>query len=204
MRRNRPQRSLEGTEAPPRGLFVDRFGTLIDRRATCLEPDGGELCFVPRAVDALFRARERGWNVYLIGNESGVAEGRVADGVWLELERRLLAELASQGVSVTRNYACLDHPQGKGEHRRPSVFLLPDTGIFYHALHNDGIVLEESWVVGDGTLELAAGERAGLRTAGVRTGLALGDRELHVDPAFLAADLAECIDMLLGPRLLQR
>jgi histidinol phosphatase-like enzyme len=207
MHRNRPLRPLEGTETPTRGLFVDRWGTLLDCKmgrggqAVCLEPDSGPWSFVPRTVDALFRAQQAGWHVYLIGNESGVAHGRVDCEHWLDLERDLLAKLGAQGVRVVRNYACLDHPLGRGPRKRPSVFLLPDTGTFYHALQMDGIVLEQSWVVGDSTVELAAGERAGMRTAGVRTGLSLGDRELAVDPTLVADDLADFIGTLLGSRV---
>ena len=194
-------RPLPGTEAPLRGLFVDRWGTLIAGDSTCLGPKTVPWSFVPGAVDALFRAQQLGWRIYLIGNETAVAEGTIAEEFWLEQEREILARLAGQGVRVARNYACLEHPAGKGAHRRPSVFLLPDTGIFYHALQLDGVELGESWVVGDGTLELAAGERAGMRTAGVRTGRALGDGELAVDPRLVAEDLAEFVSALLGPRV---
>ncbi len=201
MRRNFNSRPLAGTEAPIRGLFVDRWGTLIDSERTCLGPNCGPLRFIPKALDALFRAQQSGWLIYLIGNESGVAEGLVSEEQWLEHERDLLAQLAAHGVQITRNYACKDRPAGSGQHRRPSVFLLPDTGVFYHALQSECVVLERSWVVGDGTLELAAGERAGMRVAGVRTGRAMGDGELHADPQLVAEDLADFVGALLGPRV---
>jgi histidinol phosphatase-like enzyme len=174
---------------------------LIASDSACLEPKSVPWNFVTGAVDAMFRAQQSGWLIYLIGNETAVPEGRIEERFWQEQEREMLARLAAAGVRVARNYACLEHPAGKGTHRRPSVFLLPDTGIFYHALQMDGVVLEESWVIGDGTLELAAGERAGMRTAGVRTGRALGDGELAVDPRFVAEDLTDFIGTLLGPRV---
>jgi len=201
MRRPPPLSPLPHTEAPNRGLFVDRWGTLIDSQAGCLQPDCRSWSFVPQAVNALFRAQQAGWNLYLIGNEHGVACGQVEERRWQEHERELLGQLAAQGVRVTRNYACLDAPTGKGAHKRPSVFLLPDTGVFYHALQMDELVLEHSWVIGDGTIELAAGERAGLKSAGVRTGRALRDDQLSVDPQLVAEDLADFIGMLLGPRV---
>ena len=201
MRRNPNTRPLSGTEAPVRGLFIDRWGTLIGGETSCLGPKTGRWAFQPRCVDALFRAQQAGWLLYLIGNEDGVAQGHIEESVWLEQEREILQGLSTHGVRVTRNYACLDHPNGKGAHKRPSVFLLPDTGVFYHALQMDGVVLEKSWVIGDGTLELAAGERAGMRTAGVRSGRALGDRELAVEPQIVAEDLAEFIALVLGPRV---
>jgi histidinol phosphatase-like enzyme len=170
----RPEGFL-GSPAPVRGLFVDRWGTLLER------PDGGDprgpqdLRFLPGAVDALFRAQRAGWRIYLVGNEDAVAFGRLAEADWARFEGAMLSSLADQGVCVTRNYACLDHPRGVPARRSDSVFRLPNTGAFYHAKHHDGTWLEGSWLVGDSTLEHAAAWRAGLKRAGVRTGEALAD-----------------------------
>jgi histidinol phosphatase-like enzyme len=185
---------LPGTEAPQRALFVKRWGTLL-----C--PQAGWSAFEPAllaagAVDALFRACQAGWHVYLIGNEDQVAFGHCSDEEWLAFEAALLAHLAAHGVHVSRCYATLDHPSGKGRHRRKSVFLLPDTGIFYHALQHDGVLLSESWVIGDATPELAAGERAGCHVARVREPGGASDPELHVDPELRATSLVEVLDSL--------
>lgn len=185
---------LPGTEAPERALFVKRWGTLL-RPAGEWKPFEPEL-IVSGAVDALFRACQAGWHVYLIGNEEDVAYGRCGDEQWLVFEAALLDHLASQGVHVARCYATLDHPEGKGSHRRKSVFLLPDTGIFYHALQHDGVCLSESWVIGNATPELAAGERAGCRVARVDQPGGESDPELHVDPQVRAATLVEVLDGL--------
>jgi histidinol phosphatase-like enzyme len=185
---------LPGTEAPQRALFVKRWGTLLrpQERWCAFESS----LFADGAVDALFRACQAGWQVYLIGNEEEVAFGRCSDEDWLAFEAALLAHLAASGVHVTRCYAALDHPSGKGPHRRKSVFLLPDTGIFYHALQHDAVALEESWVIGDATPELAAGERAGCRVASVREPGGASDAELHVDPQMRASTLVEVLDTL--------
>src|SRR5688572_543144 len=114
MRRFLNTRPLAGTEAPVRGLFIDRWGTLIASDAACTGPKSLPWSFVPRAVDALFRAQQAGWLIYLIGNENAVAQGLIAEEVWLEQEREILSRLSAQGVRVARNYACLDHPNGKG------------------------------------------------------------------------------------------
>ena len=186
---------LPGTESPRRALFVDRWGTLLQ------EPEGGpgkqlgEPKFFPGALDHLFRACQAGWTIYLIGNEDSVARGRTSGAEWERFEQEMLAALRSAGVDVARNYACLDHPEhGKGKHLRDSVFLLPNTGAMYHARQHDGIHLAESWVIGDSTLELAAGWRAGCRTAGVHTGRGLGDAELEIDTEFDASDLASALE----------
>jgi D-glycero-D-manno-heptose 1,7-bisphosphate phosphatase len=189
---------LPGTEARPRALFVDRWGTLLQPPEQGSEARFDPALFVAKAVDALFRASHAGWSVYLIGNEEAVACGRVSDGAWMRFEESLLAHLAAYGVRVGRSYACLDHPeQGKGRHKRDSVFLLPNTGAMYHAMQHDGIALGKSWVIGDSTPELVAGWRSGCHVAGVRTGNALGDLALSVEPELVGDHLAAVVTDLL-------
>jgi D-glycero-D-manno-heptose 1,7-bisphosphate phosphatase len=178
-------------------LFVDRWGTLAELPERGHVRSFDEVCFVPGAVDALFRAQQAGWRIYLIGNEEAVAHGLLPDNAWTSLETHLLEYLSRLGVHVRRNYACLDHPEGRPPHKKPSVFLLPDTGLLYHAAQSDGVELRVSWVVGDSTLELSAGERAGCNVAGVRTGLGVGDRTLEVEPAFMGSSLPQVVDTLL-------
>jgi len=192
-----PFAPLPGTEPTVRGLFVDRWGTLLE-----LPPKGFTARFdpekiLPGAVDALFRAQQAGWTVYLIGNESAVADGRWADASWERFEKALLEHLVRLGVDVARNYACLDHPEGQGRHCKPSVFLLPNTGLMYHAAQVDSVNLRESWVIGDSSLELAAGGRAGCGTIGVRTGLACRDGRMQVEPDLAVADLPEALELLV-------
>src|SRR5262249_8104250 len=116
---------------------------------------------------------------------------------WKRIEKKMLDDLARAGVTIAANYACLDHPRGIAGRRNDSVYLLPNTGAFYHATHVDGIELAKSWVIGDSTLELVAGWRAGCRMAGVRTGLALADRAYEVDPEVVGNDLREVVLELL-------
>lgn len=193
-----PFEPIPGTEPSPRGLFVDRWGTLLElpERGFCPRFEQAE--FIPGAVDALFRARQAGWKIYLLGNEDAVAFGQMAKSTWNRFEQALLEHLRQHGAEVHRSYACTDHPDGKGEHQRPSVFLLPNTGAMYHAAQEDGIDLEQSWVIGDSTLELIAGARAGCHTAAVRTGLALSDGTLHVEPDLWAPDLAGVLTQFIG------
>ena len=195
-----PFAPLPGTTPRPRGLFVDRWGTLLEmpERGYAIEP--GEVRFFPGVLSALFRATRAGWKIYLLGNEDAVAHGKLALDAWRAVEAHILGTLAAGGVGVTRHYACIDHPEGIEGRRNDSVYLLPNTGAFYHAAHEDGVELGKSWVIGDSTLELVAGWRSGVRVAGVRTGLALSDRTFGVDPEMWSTSLTEALDSLLGIR----
>jgi histidinol phosphatase-like enzyme len=193
-----PYPPLAGTVPAPCALFVDRWGTLLETPPAGFAASPLELRFHGGVQDALFRANQAGWRVYLIGNESAVASGRLALEVWHEIEKKMLRDLARAGVAVARNYACIDHPEGAPGRRNDSVYLLPNTGAFYHAMHMDGVDLAKSWVIGDSTLELVAGWRAGCRMAAVRTGLALSDRTFEVDPEVFGRDLCGVVQELLA------
>lgn len=188
---------IPGSGIPPRGLFVGRAGTLLpphEKRAARFDP--GEVG--KRATELLFRACQLGWSVYLIGNEECVARGSMPDTAWETFEEKLLQFLRGQGIPVARNYACLDHPQGKGRHKRDSVFLFPNTGALYHARQEDGIELSESWVVSSNVLELVAGWRAGCQIAGVGRSSSRRDDGLQVEPAIQAEDLPQALAELMA------
>jgi len=191
-----PNSPLAGGGRPARGLFIGRNGALLSAAGkNPLAAPPKQACS-PDALRLLFRAGQRGWSLYLIGNEEGVARGRVADAAWDRFEAALCAMLRGEGIPLVRHYACLDHPQGRGRHRRDSVFRFPNTGALFHAAQEDGIDLRESWVLARETDELAAGWRAGCRT--VRVG-APGEREggLEVEPDLVAVDLHRALAELL-------
>ncbi len=192
-----PYPPLEGTVPAPRALFVDRWGTLLETPGAGYARTPSEVRFQSGALDALFRASRAGWKLYLLGNEESVALGHLPLEAWKAVEKKLLADLASAGVPLAGHYACLDHPEGIAGHRNDSVYLLPNTGAFYHAMHGHGIDLAKSWVIGDSTVELVAGWRAGCRMAAVKTGLALSDRTFEVSPEVVESDLRVVVSELL-------
>ena len=194
----RPLAPLAGTTRPPRGLFVDLWGTLLVAPAEGFVRRAEDVAFVPGALDALFRATRAGWRLYLLGNQEAVAFGRQGREAWDAIEAAYARGLAGAGVTIARSYVCLSHPEGVSGQRSESVYLLPNTGAFYHAAHTDGIELRKSWVVGDSTLEIVAGWRAGCRQAAVRSGLGLSDATFAVEPDLLGDDLAEVVLTLLG------
>jgi len=195
---NRPLfQSLPGTLTAPRALFVDRWGSLLqlDEKGYAASPD--EVKFIPGALDALFRASRAGWNIYMIGNEDAVPFGALSLEDWELVEEHIQGVLKQAGILVVRSYLCTTRLDGVGEHMGDSVYQLPNTGAFYHALHTDGIDLQRSWVIGDSTTELVAGWRSGLRMAAVRTGEALSDRIYDVTPEIHGDDLAAVVNVLL-------
>jgi len=194
-----PFAPLPGTVPHPRALFIDIWGTLVHPPERGYARSFEELEFAAGAVDALFRATQAGWRIYLVGNAEAVARGHVSAEAWQAMETRLLAHLAEHGVRVDRSYVCLDDPiNGVPGRRKDSVYHLPNTGAFYHAAHTDRVELRKSWIVGDSTLELTAGWRAGVRLAGVDSGIGLADRTFDIAPEIRGPHLASVVQDLLA------
>ena len=190
--------SIPGTDAPKRGLFLGRAGSLLPYLKSAPLPRIEPALFSDAALGSLFRATQSGWIVYLLGNEEAVANGAVPDAAWERFEADLLAHLAAQGIAIRRSYACLDHPRGKGKHRRDSVFLFPNTGALYHACQADGIDLAHSWLVAHRTCELAAGWRAGCRTVRIGACREVVGEELAVESEIAVESLSEALSILLS------
>ena len=188
-----PFSSLPGSGPSKRGLFIDRWGTLLELPEQGYVSSFEDARFTPGTLDALFHAGQAGWNLYLIGNESSVSQGKQPIETWVQFEQDMLEHMRSHGVTIKRSYACTDDPDGVPPHTKDSVFFLPNTGGLYHAAQVDGINLDQSWVIGDSSLELVAGWRASCRLAGVRTGMAVQDGNFPVDPEILAEDLASVL-----------
>ena len=190
------QRPAQGWGPPPRGLFLDILGTLVEPGPNGKFPTIGKARFYDGVLDALFRATQAGWNLYLIGNIESVAFGKQSQAQWDKFRRGLIARLKSEGIPVSRDYTCTQHPEGVRGQNRDSVYFLPGTGAMHHAAQAEGISLSLSWVVGDSTTELVAGWRAGCCTAAVRTGKGAADGAFHLDPEMTTETAAAAVNWI--------
>lgn len=192
-----PFAPIHGTRPSPHGIFVKTWGTLLSLPSHGHARGPEDVRFTPGAQGALFRAAEAGWHIYLIGNEPAVARGIVSDEAWAQIEASIMTGLSRAGIHLAKSYVCTEDPAGRGRHQGESVYHLPNTGAFFNATHEDGVELRKCWCIGDSTVELVAAWRAGVRMAGVKTGLGLRDRAYEVNPEFVETNLARAIGMLL-------
>lgn len=187
---------LPGLRFAPCGLFLDTWGTVFKRPADGYAPQAEQVEAIPGVLDGLFRCSQKGWKIFLIGNQEQVAFGEQDAASWAEVQSALHELLDKAGVPLEHDYLCTMHPNGRGQGQGESVFQLPNTGPFFHATHHFNIDLAHSWVAGDQTLEIVAGWRAGLRTAGVATGLGLLDQDYDVEPEMHFRGLADFLAFL--------
>jgi HAD superfamily hydrolase (TIGR01662 family) len=119
-----------------------------------------------------------------------------------KIHARLDRLLGEKGAYLDCIYVCPHHPDKgfPGEIQDLKIECLcrkPQTGLFDLAVQKLNISRRDSWMVGDTTTDILAGNRAGLRTILVRTGFSGRDYKYDVEPDFVANDLAGAVEWIL-------
>lgn len=144
-----------------RALFVDRDGTLNPDLHYLREADRLELF---RGVgDALSLAREHGFLVICVTNQSGVGRGFYTREDVERIHARLNELLQPHRARVDAFYYCPHTPETRCECRKPATLL------FRQARDDWNIDMATSAIVGDRDLDVEAGRELGLLTAVVAT-----------------------------------
>ena len=189
-------------------VFLDRDGVLIEdvhllaRPAEVRLTDGA-----PQAVQAL---KEAGYQVVVITNQTVVARGLAAEEdveavhEWIQY---LLVEAG--GDRVDAFYFCPHHPNATvSQYRVACECRKPRPGLLLQAAAERGIDLPRSYMVGDRTTDIIAGQRAGCKTILVESGRHLEPPIETPDPIdsscrpdFVCADLCQAVRLILERRL---
>jgi D-glycero-D-manno-heptose 1,7-bisphosphate phosphatase len=152
-----------------KALFLDRDGTLIIDKVYLADPAGVEL--LPGAAEALRRARELGFRLFLFTNQSGIGRGyhTLADTerVNARLEKLLgLPRPVFDGVCIA--------PEAPGQ---PTVYRKPSPRFILEMIAQHGLDPAGCHMVGDSAADIQTALNAGIHPVVVRTG--------RIDPATL-------------------
>ena len=146
-----------------RAVFLDRDGTLIEEREYLSRVD--QVAFFPRAPESLRRLADAGFLLFLVTNQSGVGRGYFTLKEVEKVHAHLGTELASFGVHFNKIYVAPEAPDQPSRGRKPSPQFLFD------ARDEFGVVLSESFMIGDKLIDLECGWNAGVKKSLlVRTG----------------------------------
>lgn len=149
-------------KAPPtrpvrRALFTDRDGTLNPDLHYL--KDAGRLDLFRGVGDALALARDHGFLVICVTNQSGVDRGLYTREDVERIHRRLNELLRPRGAEVDGFYYCPHAPERRCSCRKPGTLL------FEEARRDWNIDFASSAIIGDRRLDIEAGRAVGLLTA---------------------------------------
>lgn len=141
-----------------KALFLDRDGTINIERDYVFKIEDFE--FQPGIFDLIRDYQNKGYLIFIITNQSGIARGLYSENEYLQLTDWMIGEFERQEIRIEKVYHCPHHPEftGKCECRKPKP------GMILQAVETFNIDPENSVVIGDSDRDLEAGERAGVGT----------------------------------------
>jgi D-glycero-D-manno-heptose 1,7-bisphosphate phosphatase len=157
-------------------VFVDRDGTLIEKRAYL---DRLDLLHVfPWTTDAIRLLNRAGFATVVITNQSGIGRGLIREPFLREVHEAIDARLVRGNARIDAYYFCPHHPQAViPEYRQDCRCRKPGPGLIEQACREMNLDSRRSVMVGDRWLDVASGQAAGTRTVLVRTGDGLHEAE---------------------------
>ncbi len=181
-------------------LFLDRDGT-INKDTGSYIASREQLQLIERADEAIALARNAGFRIVIVSNQAGIARGIATVEQVEEVNRYLNELLSAKNAGFDRCYYCPFHPEyPHPDYDRFIDYRKPATGMVELAINDflaEGLIVDRgaSFFVGDKTIDVECGLRAGLRPVLVRTGhneeaLCLMQ---NIIPEFVADDLYQAV-----------
>ena len=178
-----------------KAVFLDKDGTINE--------DPGylshyrDLKLLPHAAPAIKLLNEAGFKVIVISNQSAVARGIIGEDMLQSINKALQKQLLSNGAYVDDIYYCPHHPShGVYPYRNECECRKPHTGLITKAAKKHEIDLSKSFMVGDHSTDIEAGQKAGTKTILVLTGRGR-EADLKVKPDHAANNLLEAVKWIL-------
>jgi D-glycero-D-manno-heptose 1,7-bisphosphate phosphatase len=174
-------------------IFIDRDGTLIADKDYLHKPE--EVEFIEGAAKALKRAIDRGFEIVMVTNQSGVGRGYFSMEDVGKVHDHIAKVLSADEVSMLHIYVAPEAPDVPSRGRKPSPQFLFDARDAYD------LDLRRSYMIGDKIIDLECGWNAGVRRSIlVRTGYgATVEKEdsEHLRDAIVVDDICEAVDWIL-------
>lgn len=135
--------------------------------------------------------------VFIISNQAGIAKGFYKKEDVEKLDNWIRNSLKKTGIKIAKTYFCPHHTDAKiKKYKKKCLCRKPEIGMFLKTKKEFGIDLSQSYLIGDKTSDILAGQRAGCRTILVKTGYAGKDKLFKIKPDFVANDLIEAVKLI--------
>lgn len=154
-------------------VLFDRDGVLNVDRGHVHIPD--EFQWMPGAVEAVKWLNDRGFLVFVITNQAGIAKGYYKESEYLAFERWIAERLAERGAHIDATYYCPHHPEGLGEYGRACDCRKPAPGLVLRAIAEWGLDPARTVFLGNSGSDLAAASSAGVRALLLPAGARVDD-----------------------------
>jgi len=183
-----------------KALFLDRDGVINEDVDHLSDID--LFVLIPNVGKAIRKANQAGMLVVVVSNQPVIARGELSVSNLRLIHNKLDTLLGAEGAYIDRLYYCPHHPDSgfDGEIKALKVECdcrKPNPGLFFQAVEELNISLQDSWMVGDRTSDILAGTNSNIETILVKTGYAGKDARYTINPNYVVADLAAAVELVL-------
>ena len=138
----------------------------------------------------------------IVTNQPIIARGESTVENLNEIHKRLEVLLGQNGAYIDRIYYCPHHPDKgfEGEIKELKIDCdcrKPKIGMLEEAKKDFNIDFDESYIIGDSTLDVKTGINAGMKTVLVKTGQAGEDKKYDVIADFIENDIYAAVKKIL-------
>lgn len=183
-------------------IFLDRDGTINVYK--CLLHKKDDLILEEKAAEAIKMINNSEYLCIVVSNQPVVARNICTlQDVW-EINKKLEELLhRANGAYLDDIFICPHHPdKGYPEENKKYKIICdcrkPKIGMIKEAAEKHNIDLSKSYIIGDATIDIMTGINAGLKTILVKTGLGGTDNKYNVKPDYVAENLLEAIEYIIG------
>lgn len=149
-----------------KAIFLDRDGTINKYVGFLRNIDNFEL--IDGAAEAIKKINESGYLAIVVTNQPVIARGEVSWDELNEIHRKMQTLLGREGAYLDGIYICPHHPDKGFEGERPEYKIVcdcrkPKPGLLLRAAKDFNIDLSQSYMIGDDSRDVEAGQNAGVK-----------------------------------------
>jgi len=145
-----------------KALFLDRDGIINVDHGYVYKKE--EFEFIDDIFAVCLDAQIKGYEIFVITNQSGIARGKYTVKQFDELSLWMTSVFKAKGISISEVYHCPHHPdKGLGEYLKVCDCRKPEPGMLLKAEKEHNIDLENSAFIGDKISDMQAADNAGIK-----------------------------------------
>ena len=191
------QRNLKQKQ---KAIFLDRDGTINRKNGLIFQENQLEL--EDEAADAIHKINDSGYLAIVVTNQPVVARGMCTIEQLEKIHMKMETLLGNQGAYLDEICYCPHHPD-KGYPEENPIYKIPcccrkpNTGMIEKCVEKYNIDLNQSWMIGDTTVDIQTGKNANMHTALVLTGDAGKDHKYSVTADLVCKNLLEAVEKII-------
>jgi D-glycero-D-manno-heptose 1,7-bisphosphate phosphatase len=140
-----------------KALFLDRDG-VINHDPGDYTMSVEEFIILPTVVEALVLAKKKGYSIFVITNQGGIAKGLYTHETVAAIHEKLQRTCQESGVEINRIFYSPHHPEyGNSLSRKPERLLME------RALARYDLDASKSVMIGDRERDVQCAEQVGVR-----------------------------------------